>query len=323
MASLLQLEFATIMAPANQTWWWYPSVLSDQIGQLVTNNKAMLTSIRAYVDIDNTVKFALIMAPANQAWWWYTGVTGAQVTQYLNANKARLTDISAYIDTDHQLKYAVIMVPADQTWWWYPDSPADQVAANLNANKARLTAISPFLDTSNNLKYAVIMAPADQTWWWYPESPADQVAANLNANKARLTVLSPVVVPPPEITWNFGTGSGTTSSGATECAYTLNLTLQSNGTCHFWGSYTNRGDVPIITAPAQTFGVSIVVLDANGNGYSFSAGGQVPSAPQSGSTYTWDQTTNSSAIAANWRAVAARNDAQYGYHNQSELIGHT
>jgi hypothetical protein len=47
-----------------------------------------------------------------------------------------------------------------------------------------------------------------------------------------------------------------------------------------------RGDVPIITASDQAFGVSIVVLDTNGKGYSFSASGTVHSAPQLGSTYS-------------------------------------
>lgn len=125
---------------------------------------------------------------------------------------------------------------------------------------------------------------------------------------------------PTSLTWsNLGTGSGTTSSEATECSYTLNLTIQQDGTCRFWGSYTNRGDVPIFTAPSQTFGVSVVVFDVNGNGYSFAAGSQVPSAPQQGCTYSWDQTEKSSAIADNWNPIATRNWADYGYHNQANL----
>jgi Ricin-type beta-trefoil lectin domain-like len=123
---------------------------------------------------------------------------------------------------------------------------------------------------------------------------------------------------PSSLSWtNVGTGSGTTSGGATKCAYNLNLTIQQDGTCHFWGSYTNRGDIPLFPAPSQSFGVAIVVLDAEGNGYSFGAGSQnVPSAPQPGSTYSWNQTQKSAAIADNWGSIAARN---WEYHNEASL----
>jgi hypothetical protein len=63
--------FGVIMAPADQEWWWYPSLSAADIGQKLTENKAMLTDISAYVDVDNSVKYAVIMAPVNQEWWWY------------------------------------------------------------------------------------------------------------------------------------------------------------------------------------------------------------------------------------------------------------
>ena len=77
--------------------------------------------------------------------------------------------------------------------------------------------------------------------------------------------------------------------------------------------------MPVITAPSQTFGVAIVVFDLEGNAYSFAAGGQVPSAPQRGSTYSWDQTQKSTVIANNWNSTATRNYADYEYHNQASL----
>lgn len=123
---------------------------------------------------------------------------------------------------------------------------------------------------------------------------------------------------PSSMSWaNLGTGPepNTTSSGSTKCNYTLNLTIQQDGTCRFWGSYTNRGDVPFITAPNQTFGVSIIVFDAHGKGYSFSRGGNVTSAPQNGSTNTWDITQKVQAIADNWDAIATRQYVDYGFHN--------
>lgn len=127
-------------------------------------------------------------------------------------------------------------------------------------------------------------------------------------------------VPPILNFLDYGTGSGTTSSGSTECAYQVNLVAESDGTCHFWGSYTNRGDVPIITAPNQSFGVSIVLLDMNGKGYSFSTGGNVPSAPQSGSTETWNVTQKIQTIADNWESIARRRQIVYAYHNDVSFV---
>jgi hypothetical protein len=76
------------MAPADQEWWWYWDYTGAQVGQLLEQNKARLTDISPYMDVDGTLKFAVIMAPADQQWWWYTG---AQVGQLLEQNKARLS----------------------------------------------------------------------------------------------------------------------------------------------------------------------------------------------------------------------------------------
>ncbi|MBV9144171.1 MAG: hypothetical protein JO115_25165 [Pseudonocardiales bacterium] len=87
-------EFAVIMAPADQEWWWYWGQTAEQVGQLLTQNKAMLTDISPYIDVNNTLKFAVIMAPANHEWWWYWGQTAEQVGQRLQANHARLTTLT-------------------------------------------------------------------------------------------------------------------------------------------------------------------------------------------------------------------------------------
>jgi Ricin-type beta-trefoil lectin domain-like len=133
----------------------------------------------------------------------------------------------------------------------------------------------------------------------------------------------PVKLPTTLTFANLGTGPepNTVSSGSTECNYTVNLTIQQDGNCRFWGNYTNRGDVPIITAPAQSFGVAIVVHDMNGKGYSFGYGASnVPSAPQPGGLVTWDKTQKSQAIADNWGSIASRAQASYSYHNDASLI---
>ena len=44
-----QVEFAAVMVPANgQAWWWYDGVTGEQVGEFLTQNKAMLTDIDAY-----------------------------------------------------------------------------------------------------------------------------------------------------------------------------------------------------------------------------------------------------------------------------------
>jgi hypothetical protein len=121
-----------------------------------------------------------------------------------------------------------------------------------------------------------------------------------------------------EITWNgFGTGSGTTGGGSQECSYGMGLQIQQDGTCRFWGTYTNRGDTFASTAPAQNFALAIVVHDIYGRGYSFSYGGYVLSAPQEECTQTWDYTGNSKVITDNWIAIALVNWASQAIENQA------
>jgi hypothetical protein len=144
-----QLQLACIMAPWNQSYWWYYGQTGQEVGQLLTQNNAMLTSINAYVDTDGAVKFAVVMEPANQRWWWWYGQTAQQVGQLLTQNNAMLTNISAYIDTDGTLKFVVVMVPATQAWWWYYGSPAF-IGQQLTQNNARMIAVSPYLWSSTD-----------------------------------------------------------------------------------------------------------------------------------------------------------------------------
>jgi hypothetical protein len=62
------------------------------------------------------------------------------------------------------------------------------------------------------------------------------------------------------------------------------------------------------------------LLDSNGKGYSFSAGGNAPSAPQSGCTPTWNQTTKNALITQNWNAIVARHTAVYSYNNNASFL---
>jgi len=195
----------------------------------------------------------------------------------------------------------------NQLWGFFPDPKAPGyfvIKSALNGN---------VIDVRGASKTAGVLLDA------YPQKSAG------NDNQLWMPVGGSFPAPPKQLpsvlSWtNLGTGSNTTSGGSTECQYTVNLTIQQDGTCHFWGSYGNRGDVPIITAPNQTWQVSIVVLDSNGKGYAFITGGNAPSAPQSGWNPTWDKTQKIPAIANNWNAIAARHTCVYGYQNDVSFL---
>ena len=145
------LKFAVIMTATGPTsWWWYPGLTGEQVGQYLTQNNAMLTGISAYIDTDATLKFAVIMAQGQGAWWWWWGQSGAQVGQLLTQNNAMLTDISAYVDpADNTLEFAVVMAKSQGGWWWWGQSGA-QLGQLLTQNNARLAAASAYLTSSEN-----------------------------------------------------------------------------------------------------------------------------------------------------------------------------
>jgi hypothetical protein len=90
---------------------------ADEVGSLLVQNKAMLTDISGYVDVDNTLKFAVIMGPADQTWWWYWGLNSDQIAEQLTANNARLTKLSPYLPPgaviDLQMQYQQM-----SNWCW-------------------------------------------------------------------------------------------------------------------------------------------------------------------------------------------------------------
>ncbi len=160
-------KFAYILAPADRAWWWYYDQTAEQVGQLLTQNKAMLTNMSTYLDDHNNWKFAVIMEPASTTWWWYYGQTAEQVGQLLAQNKAMLTDISPYIDDDHILKFVVIMVPADREWWWYVGVSGSQVSQLLAQNNAMPSRIRVYVDVVKRQRESVvIMERTDQKRWW-------------------------------------------------------------------------------------------------------------------------------------------------------------
>jgi Ricin-type beta-trefoil lectin domain-like len=270
-------------------YFWIQSKLNGNVVDILSGSTKPGASLDAWPKQDNDNQlWTFTLDPAGSGYFFISSKLNGNVIDILEASTKPGAGLDAYPLTGN----------ANQLWKFVPDGSG-----------------WGFLESKLNGNVIDILGASTK-----PGAGLDAYPRTGNANQLWMAVGSAFPELPPSLTWsNLGTGSGTTSSGATECSYTLNLTISQDGSCRFWGSYTNRGDVPIITAPPQTFGVSIVVLDLKGNGYSFAAGGQVPSAPQQGSTYSWDRTQKSTAIAANWNSIATRHYADYGYHNQASL----
>ena len=82
-------EFGAFLMPAAPgRSWWYTGLTAGQVGQNLAANKAVVTDVSAYIDVDNTVKFAVVMTASSQKSWWYPDLTAGQVGQNLAANKA-------------------------------------------------------------------------------------------------------------------------------------------------------------------------------------------------------------------------------------------
>jgi len=334
-----QLQLVSIMAPANQEWWWYVGLTSEQVGQYLTQNKAMLTSINGYVDTDNTVKFAVVMAPANGTWWWYAGITAEQVGQYLTQNRAELTNISAYIDTNRQLKFAVTMTPGTGTGWYYGFT-GDQVGQHLTQSKSRLSTISAYVGTDNTVKFAFAMVPANEEWWWYFGVTADQVGQYLTQNKAMLTDISPyvdtdnilkfvVVMAPANQAWwwYFGSlafvGQQRTNNKArfvTLSPYlsstsdsitinknpnisglngTANLTVQKSGAYSFSGGWTPSNVFTGVVSQEVSYVLS-VRDNVRGNLFVFNTSGNVPVE----GSYNFNNNGTNASLAEAWQFLS-------------------
>lgn len=187
------LNFAAIMKRTTAPSWWYWGLTSDQVSQHLQQNKAMLTDICGYVDVDNTLKYVVAMEPHpdSQAWWWYPDLTGDQIGQYLTQNKAIIRKINAYFDTDHNLKFAVILFPAGAvTPYWYWGLAGDEVGQRLTQNKSAPTDLTAYNDVDGTLKFAVVMEPMAEQWWWYPGLSSEELGQALTQNRAGLASIS-------------------------------------------------------------------------------------------------------------------------------------
>ncbi len=160
------------MEPAGtQGWWWYWGQTGAQVGQLLSENKAQLTDISPYIDVDGTLKFAVIMEPAGtQGWWWYWGQTGAQVGQLLSENKARLIALSPY------LMYFFIRSKLD-------GNAIDIVGASTSAGTA-LDAYPPKPSGTDNQLWTFIPDPAG-SGYYFMASKLDRYVIDIEAASTR------------------------------------------------------------------------------------------------------------------------------------------
>jgi hypothetical protein len=335
-----QLEFAAIMAPANENSWWYYGLTGEQVSQYLTQNKAMLSEISGYVDDSGTVKYAVVMEPVTHEWWWYYGLTAEQVGQYLTENKASLTSISAYIDTSDELKFAAVMAPADQEWWWYYGLTGDQVGEYLAQNKTGLVDICAYIDTDTTVKFAVIMGPVNHQWWWYVGATAEQVGQYLTQNKSGLTSISAyidtsnelkfaVIMGPADQEWWWYYGfdaarlgqqltankARLTSLSPFMLSTTNSITINSypnvsglNGsaslTIESSGAYSFSGGWSpsnwLSGLASQDVNLVLVIRDIRGTAWVFSTAGNVPSE----GSYNFNNAGTNAALAEAWQFLS-------------------
>ena len=300
-----QVEFAAVMVPENgQESWSYNGITGAQVGQFLTQNKAMLTDIDAYIDNDNTLKFVVAMEPGSETWWWWWGQTADQVDQLLAQNKAVLKKVSPYIDpADKTLKFAVIMTATGSasSWWWYPRLTGEQVGQFLTQNKAMLTAISAYIDTDATLKFAVIMAQGQGAWWWWWGQTGPQVGQLLTQNKARLAAVSAYLVSSENsITLNGNPNVSGLNGNAT-------LTLLESGAYSFSGSWSPSN--PFTGLIPQDVNFVMTLRDVRGTVWTFATSGTVPIE----GTYSFNNHGTNPSLAANWQFL------QLGYTARDQV----
>jgi hypothetical protein len=104
---------------------------------------------------------------------------------------------------------------------------------------------------------------------------------------------------PTDVSESIGdTGFGSDVNNAN---FSASLTMKSDGTCTFSGTYNNTGNLPVFPAYAQNYSVACVVMLPNhAAAYTFQQQAQCPN----GQGQSWNLTTKSAAIAANWPTIA-------------------
>jgi hypothetical protein len=117
--------------------------------------------------------------------------------------------------------------------------------------------------------------------------------------------------PTKSITWNWpdkGFGSGPNNAN-----FLGKVTMNSDGSWKYSGTYQNTGSVPIVTAPNQSFQVVADIIANNGVAFAFSYAGDVKSRGNDGSSgdANWNLSGTHKKIEDNWMALCYTNSTQY------------
>jgi hypothetical protein len=92
-------RYAVVMIPNTgadaMAWWYYYGVSGAQVGSLLQQTGAFLTSIQP-ADSSGSTFNVIMQGQSGFNWWWYYGVSASQLSDYLSQNGARLLDVKTY-----------------------------------------------------------------------------------------------------------------------------------------------------------------------------------------------------------------------------------
>ncbi len=287
------LKLVSIMAPPDADWWWYWGVAPENVGNLLSQNNAVLVQAAPYWDTDATLKLVVIMTSNATSGWWYWGVRPADLNGLLHKHNAQLTQALPYWDTDGTLKLVVIMVPDTQQWWWQADVAPGSLNALLTDHNAQLVQAAPYWDTDGTLKLIVIMVADTQQRWWYWGYDPDGTASLLQATAGGVQLVHALPylgcgsqqLLASTIQFVIKTGNddaGGGINGSTQTADILlhngksfTVTLRNSGDPHWgnWSTNTVSVRVPIAVGlyPSQPNGIAGIRLNLVQNNPSWGA----------------------------------------------------
>jgi hypothetical protein len=105
-------RYAVVMIPNTgadaMAWWYYYGQTPAQVGSLLQQNGAFLTSIQP-ADASGSTFNVVMQQQGGFNWWWYYGLTDQQLGDAAAQNGARLLDVKSYVSGGVR-KFAAVMV---------------------------------------------------------------------------------------------------------------------------------------------------------------------------------------------------------------------
>jgi hypothetical protein len=178
-------------------WWWYYGQTPEQVGSLLTTNKARLMSIQ--VEQTSPLLFTVAMVQNTGAyakqWWWFYGQSETDIANHAKQLNARVVSLDAY-QVGNSINFAAVFISNTsgdaKSWWWYYGQTPAQIGTLLKQHNARLIDLRQY-PFNGSTQYAAVMVEntgADATaWWWFFNIGASQVSSALQKNGAYLTSL--------------------------------------------------------------------------------------------------------------------------------------